>query len=135
MQIEVFVICDAATADTGKLSILGVFDAIGVAKLPAIHPQFTIALRIRFNSIERGEHKIALNLIDEDGKELVPKMDGVLNINVPEGQLSASANFIMNLQRIKIDKAGEYSVNLAVDSKHVASLPLFVRMVNQQSTN
>jgi len=55
MQIEVFVLCDAATADhLGKLNLLGTFDTIWVKEIPTIYPQCTIALRIRFERIERG---------------------------------------------------------------------------------
>ena len=61
MRIEIFALCDAATADFGKLSMLGVFDTIWVTKTPAIHPQCAIALRTRFERIEIGEHRVAVN--------------------------------------------------------------------------
>ena len=54
MRLEIFSLCDAATADFGKLSMLGVFDTIWAIKIPAVHPQCAIALRVRFEKIERG---------------------------------------------------------------------------------
>ncbi|MDO8142424.1 MAG: hypothetical protein Q6358_13070, partial [Candidatus Brocadiales bacterium] len=67
MNIEVMALCDAATEAQGKLNILGTFDTIFAQKLPAVSSQCAIAFRVRFNQIEKGEHKIKLNLVNEDG--------------------------------------------------------------------
>jgi len=126
MRLEVFSLCDAATADGGKLSMLGAFDTIWVGKIPAVHPQCAIALRIRFDKIERGEHKITVNFADADGKNIIPPAQGSIIVNFPDGQSSSSANLILNIQGLKIEKFGEYSIDLAIDGRHEASLPLFV---------
>ena len=39
MNIQVAVLCDAATDDNGKLNLLGAFDTIYTQQLPAVHPQ------------------------------------------------------------------------------------------------
>jgi hypothetical protein len=52
MNIEVYSLCDAATNDTGKLNLLGSFDTIRAKDMPVVHPQCSVALRVRFNSIE-----------------------------------------------------------------------------------
>ena len=36
MRVEVFSLCNAATADAGKLNMLGAFDAIRAAKMPVV---------------------------------------------------------------------------------------------------
>jgi len=58
MNIELFVLCDAATDQQGKLNILGAFDSLWAQKVPVSHPQCAVALRIRFSKIEEGEHNI-----------------------------------------------------------------------------
>jgi len=68
MDIQVAVLCDAATDYNLKLNILGTFDTIYTAQLPAIHPQCSIALRMTFSKGEEGAHKVKLNFVDEDGK-------------------------------------------------------------------
>jgi len=98
MRIEVFSLCDAATADAGKLNMLGAFDTIWAAGLPVIHPQCTIALRVRFERIERGEHKVAVQFSDMDGKHVIPPAQGIININFSDDQGSGSANLILNIQ-------------------------------------
>lgn len=128
MNIEVFSLCDAATVDVaGKLNVLGAFDMIWSAKMPTVYPQCAIALRIRFDSIERGEHRVAVNFVDLDGKHIIPGANGTININFANEQRSGSANLVFNIQMLKLEKFGEYSIDLAVDSKKEASLPLFVR--------
>jgi len=126
VNIEVYSLCDAATNDLGKLNLLGAFDSILASQLPVIHSQCTIALRMRFDSIERGEHKVAVTFVDLDGKNIIPPANGTINVNFPDGQRSGSANLILNIQRLKLEKYGEYSIDLAIDGRSEGSLPLFV---------
>lgn len=127
MQIEIFALCDAATADFGKLSILGAFDSIWVTQIPAVHPQCAIALRARFERIERGEHKVVVHFVDMDGKNVILPAQGVITVNFPEDQSSNSANLILNIQGLKLERLGEYAIDLAIDGQQKASLPLFVK--------
>ena len=128
MNIEVFSLCDAATVDiAGKLNVLGAFDTIWTAKLPIVYPQCALALRIRFDSIEKGEHRVTVSFVDLDGKPVIPAANGSINIQFPEEQRSGSANLVLNLQMLKLENHGEYSIDLAVDGRKEASLPLFVR--------
>jgi hypothetical protein len=128
MNIEVFSLCDAATVDVaGKLNVLGAFDTIWSTGMPMVYPQCAVALRIRFQGIERGEHRVFVNFINVDGKPIVPAANGVIKIGFPDDQRSGSANLVLNLQKLKFETYGEYSIDLAVDGRNEASLPLFVR--------
>ena len=130
MKVELFVLCDAATDYHGKLNILGTFDAIWAKQIPAVHPQCAVALRVRFSKIEEGEHNVRINIVDEDGKAVVPPLEAGVNIQFRETPLtSISANMILNLQGLKFHIYGEYSVDLAIDGRHEASLPLYVNQM------
>jgi hypothetical protein len=86
-----------------------------------------VALRLRFSKIEEGDHKIRINIIDEDGKAVVPPLETGINVrfrDVP--RTSIAANMILNLQGLKFPDFGEYSIDLAIDGKHMASLPLYI---------
>lgn len=126
MNIEVFSLCDAATIEAGKLNILGAFDTIWTVNMPVVHPQCAIALRVRFENIERGEHRVAVNFVDLDGGHIIPSANGTININFPEEQRSGSANLILNIQMLRLERYGEYSIDLAIDGRRETSLPLFV---------
>ncbi|MFA5866227.1 MAG: hypothetical protein WC975_16265 [Phycisphaerae bacterium] len=126
MNVEIFSLCDAATNDFGKINMLGAFDTLRVEKLPAVHPQCAIALRVRFRNIEQGQHKVTVSIVDEDGKNVIPPMQGGVNVVIPEGQSSVSINMLLTIQGLKIEKFGEHSIDLAIDGRQESSLPLFV---------
>ena len=129
MNIEIFTICDAATDNMGKLNVLGTFDNINSKTTPIKHPQCAIALRIRFYAIERGEHKLRVDFVNEDGKSIMPSVESKFKINFQDEQRSGSANLIVNIQQLEFPKFGTYSINLAIDNKSEASLPLNVKQL------
>lgn len=132
MDIEIFALCDAATDSGGKLNILGAFDRIYVRQLPAVHPHCAIALRVRFDRIEAGEHRVRISLVDADGKPVIPNLDGNINVTIPPEVPSICANLVLDINGLKFDKAGMYSVDLAIGGRHEKSLPLTVVQVKQQ---
>ncbi len=132
MDIEAFLLCDSATDQFGKLNILGAFDAIAAPKLPVVHPQFSVALRIRFRKSESANHPFRINLVDADGKPVVNRpFDGNVSVEIREPDEFAVVNLIVNLRDIKFEKFGRYSVDLTMDGKQRGSLPLFVKQVER----
>ena len=127
MKVEVFALCDAATEFMGKLNMLGTFDSIGARETPASHPACAIALRVRFDRIEMGEHRLRMELVNADGQPVVPPLETTANVQIPDGMPSAAINLIVNFQQLKFDSFGDYSIDLAIDGRHESSLPLYVR--------
>ena len=126
MNIEAFLLCDAATDQRGKLNILGAFDNIFAKKMPTMHPACAIAARIRFEKIEEGSHTIRIHIIDEDGKPIGPKLQGNMNVSIGDDVDSRTANIVLNIQRLKFEKYGQYRIDLAIDNQIKASLPIHV---------
>ena len=129
MNIEAFLLCDCATDQRGKLNVLGAFDSIYAKKTPIVHPACTVATRIRFERIEEGEHNVSINVIDEDGRAIVPRLDGKISVRAREDVGSSVVNLILSLQRLKFENYGEYRIDLAIDGKVEGSLPFSVREV------
>lgn len=129
MNIEAFLLCDCATDNRGKLNVLGAFDSIYVKQVPAVHPACTIAARIRFSKIEQGQHQIKINVIDQDGRDIVPRLEDKISVKVADNVDSSVVNLILNLQRLKLDDFGEYRIDLAIDNRLEGSLPFNVRKV------
>ena len=128
MRIEIFALCDAAADYHGRLNILGTFDTIWVKETPAVHRQCAIALRLRFSRVEEGEHKIRIDVIDEDGSAIIPSLNASAKVNFGERiEGSITANMILNIQGLKLQKYGEYSIDLSVDGRQETSLPLYVK--------
>ncbi len=129
MNIQIACLCDAATDYQGKLNLLGTFDSIFTRSLPAVHPSCAIVLRIIFTRVESAKHRIRIDFVDEDGKGVIQPLDLPFDIRMPPGATSLSRNFIINLQQIKFDRVGSYSVDVALDDRHEVSIPLTVRVV------
>ncbi len=128
MEIETFVLCDAAVDYLGKLSLLGTFDSITASSFPLVWPHCALALRIRFSPVEEGEHKVRIVFIDGDGKPFLPPMEGGMVVRFAPGAVTAAANLILNIQSLKIDRPGEYAVDLAIDGRREKTLPLYARL-------
>jgi hypothetical protein len=133
MNIETFLLCDAATEFGGKLNVLGAFDTIFAKEFPAVHPLCAVALRLRFDRIEQGQHRVRLNFVDDDGNAVLPPLDASINIGMRAEDPSICANLVLNIQGVKLEKAGIYSIDLGIDGRHEKSLPLFVKPVPKQA--
>jgi len=129
MNIEILTICDAAVDYGGRLSILGAFDVIHAHRFPAVHPHCSVALRIRFDRIETGQHPFVLNIVDDDGNNIIPPIQGSMDVKMPPGFISSAVNVVLNLQGLKFDRPGEYSVNFELDGEQASFLPLYVNRV------
>ncbi len=127
MNIEIFTLCDAAADYQGRLNILGVFDTIFAAQMPAVHPFCSVALRMRFQRTERGQHMLRLDIVDDDGKVVLPEIEATFNVEMPGNSQVASANLVLNLGQLQFQSYGEYAINLAIDARQEASLPFWVR--------
>ena len=127
MNIQVAVLCDAATDDNGKLNLLGAFDTIYTQHLPAVHPQCSIALRITFGHEDEGSHKLRLNFVDADGRSIMPSIDIPVQFQIPSDSHFGTRNFVVNIQQLKFEGPGLYSIDLSLDEQSQASIPLLVK--------
>jgi hypothetical protein len=126
MEVEIFALCDAATDYAGKLNILGTFDAVRARQFPVAFPHCAVALRLRFEHIEEGEHRVRMNFVDEDGRAIVPSLDNSLTVQFPTEEPSICANMVLNINGMKFEKPGRYAIDLAIDGRHERSLPINV---------
>ena len=132
MDIQVAVLCDAATDYKGKLNLLGTFNSVHARELPANYPQCSIVLRVVFKLVEEGSHKLRINFVDEDGKFVMPSIELPFEVKVPENDSFAYRNFILNIQRLKFEKFGQHAVDIAIDGRQEASIPLEVKQIPGQ---
>ena len=128
MKVEIFTLCDAATADAGgKLNILGSFDRINAAQVPVTHALCALAIKLRFERLEEGQKRIRISFMDSDGATVMPTLDAATQVAFPPGEHTVTACLVLQIQQLKLPNYGEYSIDLGVDGRHEASIPLFVR--------
>lgn len=123
MDIQVAVLCDYAADYQGKLCVQGAFDTLFARQFPVIHPMCSLALRLCMLPEDKGDHKLGISIVDEDGTALDPErmpILGELKVDLPEGASFFTRNFIMNFQGLKFEKAGVYSVDITLDGELVS---------------
>jgi len=122
MDIQVAVLCDYAADYQGKLCVQGAFDTLFARQFPVIHPMCSLALRLCMLPEDKGDHKLGISIVDEDGVALDPErmpIVGDLKVELPEGVSFFTRNLIMNFQGLKFEKAGVYSVDVTFDGELV----------------
>jgi hypothetical protein len=128
MKVEILSLCDFAQAEpTGKLNILGSFDRIFAKEAPILRSVFAVAARLRFEPHEEGARTVSLSFIDSDGQRVMPLLRAQFTVKVQPNEPSATLNYVMVIPQIKFARFGDYQIDLAVDDKVEATIPLYVR--------
>jgi hypothetical protein len=119
-------ICDYAEV-RGKIYALGIgFDTIFAAKVPAKHPSFCLVMQLRANIVEAGEKNLKVSLIDEDGNNIIPDINGKFNIQKPREGVENKARIALNIGNVEFPKYGSYSIHAVIDGNEIVSIPLKV---------
>lgn len=128
MRVELFTLCDFAQAEpTGKMNLVGTFDRIFAKEEPVKRSLFAVAARLRFEAHEEGARSVVLSFIDSDGQRVMPLLRAQFTVKLPPGEPSATLNYVMVIPQLKLPRFGDYQIDLAVDDKVEATLPLYVR--------
>lgn len=128
MKVEILSLCDFASAEpTGKLNILGAFDRLSAKEAPIARSVFAVAARLRFEAHEEGARTVAVSFIDSDGQRVIPHLRAQFTVKIPPNESSVPLNYVMVIPQIKFARFGDYQIDLAVDDKVEASIPLHVR--------
>ena len=124
MHISFALFADAANlSQEGKLNVLGVFDAVQVATLPAVHPRATLVVRLKGGRTDVGSHVLALSWVNPRGAELWSSAGEVaVGAPPPGGHESPGYSAILPL-----DASGAYAMRVSLDGSLTAEIPLQVR--------
>lgn len=130
MNVEIFSFCEKAEVpgnSGGKLSLSGIFDRICTRQTPHRQTTFLLAVRIRFDPIESGDHHYRIDLIDADGRLLEPSRTGKFPRNCWSENPSLVSNVLIVYRNILFPNAGDYEARMAVDGLLAACAPLQLR--------
>ncbi|GBD31600.1 MAG: hypothetical protein KatS3mg081_1310 [Gemmatimonadales bacterium] len=126
MKLDFAVVCDYALIDQyGKLSVLGIFQHIWVAKFPAVHPRLHLVLRLKGKRTEVGEHRVTITLRDSDGVEVLSGNGTVTLAEPPAGVTEVEAGAVLVFD-VPFPHPGRYAFEITVDDEVHASVPLTV---------
>ena len=122
MRLSFALFADAANlSQEGKLNILGVFDALQVASLPAVHPRAHLVVRLKGTRADVGRHAISLRWLNPNGDELWSSQ-GELNIAAPPAGIDEMDFPIIAALDLALDTPGQYAMQIALDGNTQAEL-------------
>src|SRR5215208_5367235 len=133
MQVAFALFADAANlSQEGKLNILGVFDALQVGTLPAMHPRATLVVHLKGSALDVGSHRVTLRWLSPSGNELWSS-EGELGVsNPPQGVLEMDFPLIAQLD-LPLDQSGGYVMRVGLDGDTRAEVALEVRTLGVAS--
>ncbi len=127
MRLSFALFADAANlSQEGKLNILGVFDAVQVATLPAVHPRAHLVVRLKGGREDIGSHSVTLQWRNPGGAELWSS-DGQLEIGTPPMGVSEMDLPLIAAVDLPLDAPGAYTMRISLDGEPHGDVRLFVR--------
>jgi hypothetical protein len=135
MHVAFALFADAANlSQEGKLNILGVFDALQVGSLPAIHPRAHLVVHLKGSGADVGSHTVSFRWLSPSGQELW-NSSGDLNVGAPPpGVAEMDLPLIAQLD-LPMDAAGSYTMAIAIDGNHTLDVGVQVRTAAQITPN
>jgi hypothetical protein len=127
MDIAFAFVCDYSDASAGKLHALGIgFDTIYIPQFPGVHRGFSLVVKLRANVVEAGQKDIVIRLIDADGNNVIPPINGQFTVAMREGQVEGFGQFALNLQNIEFRHQGPHSLHVVIQGNEMVSIPFTV---------
>jgi hypothetical protein len=106
--------------------VLGVFDALQVGSLPAVHPRAHLVVHLKGTPADVGRHTVTLRWINPKGSELWTS-SGELNVGQPPvGVTEMDLPLIAQID-LPIDVAGPFRMTVSLDERQRAEVPVQVR--------
>ncbi len=127
MHVSFALFSDAANiSQEGKLNILGIFDAVHVGQLPALHPRTTFVLSLKATPADIGHHTMALRWVNPRGQDMWTS-EAQLEIGTPPpGTAELDMPIIVQLD-LPLDMLGDYYMHVAIGQRQATTAVLHVR--------
>ena len=127
MHVSFALFADAANiSQEGKLNILGVFDALQVAAIPAVHPRATMVVRLKALPADVGRHTLAFAWVGPGGDEIWSS-SGDLEVGAPPPSATELDVPVIAAIDLPIQEGGTHVMRVSLDGDLCAELLLHVR--------
>jgi hypothetical protein len=128
MHLSFAVFADAANiSQEGKLNILGVFDALQIGVLPAVHPRATLVVRLKAGEGDEGRHTLAFGWTSPNGEEIWSSSGEIEVGTPPPGAFELDIPVIAAID-LPIREAGAHTMRIELDDELRSELMLHVRI-------
>jgi hypothetical protein len=128
LQLHTLLLCDyAITAQDGKISAIGVFSQINVARLPASHGRCFIVAILEASA---GPHELTIQVMSPTGKPTIQQAPR-LRIEVPG--TATSANIVAELKGMRIEEIGRHRIEVRAGDQILGTSPFTVNLILRQT--
>ena len=119
---------DAANlSQEGKLNVLGVFDALHVGSVPAVHPRATLVVRLKASPDDAGTHALSFSWMSPDGAEIWSS-NGEVEVHAPPpGTVEVDIPVIAAID-LPISEGGLHVMRVELDGDVEAEVALHVHV-------
>ena len=127
LTLHTLLLCDyALTAQDGKLSAIGVFSQINVARLPATHGRCFIVAILEASP---GPHELSIQVVAPSGK---PSLQQAPRLRIEVPPTATSANIVAELKGMRIEEIGRHRIEMRAGSQALGSSPFTVNLILRQ---
>ncbi|MBA2264116.1 MAG: hypothetical protein H0W10_05605 [Chloroflexi bacterium] len=128
VELHTLLLCDyALTAQDGKISAIGVFSQINVARLPATHGRCFIVAILEASP---GPHELSFQVISPTGKPSLQQAPR-LRIEVPPN--ATTANIVADLKGMRLEEIGRHRIEVRSGDQILGTSPFTVTLVLHQT--
>ena len=128
LELHTLLLCDyALTAQDGKISAIGVFSQINVARMPTTHGRCFIVAILEAAS---GTHELTFQVISPSGQPTLQQAPR-LRIEVPPN--ASTANIVADLKGMRIAEIGRHRVEVRAGDRLLGSSPFTVNLILRQT--
>jgi hypothetical protein len=128
LELHTLLLCDyALTAQDGKISAVGVFSQINIARLPATHGRcFIVAIL----EAAPGAHELSFQVISPNGKPTLQQAPR-LRIEVPP--TATTANIVADVKGMRLEEIGRHRLEVRSGDQILGTSPFTVNLILRQT--
>ena len=127
LELHSLLLCDyAMTSQDGKVSAVGVFSQITVARIPATHGRCFIVAILEASP---GQHELTIQVVSPSGRPTLQQAPR-LRIEVPP--TATTANIVADLKGMRLEEIGRHRLELRGGDRVLGSTPFNVNLILRQ---
>jgi hypothetical protein len=127
LQLHALLLCDyALTAQDGKISAIGVFSQINVARLPATHGRCFIVAILEASP---GRHELTIQVVGPSGQ---PSLQQAPRLRIEVPPTATTANIVADLKGMRLAELGRHRIEVRAGDRLLGSTPFNVNLILRQ---
>jgi uncharacterized protein DUF6941 len=133
MYAEIFALCEKASSDKDRLTIVGTFSGTDSYTVPLQIQPFYVAARVRYENVEQGEHAWRITIVDAKDRQINKPFGDTINIKMSSETPFAWQTITARFEGVVFKAFGEHTVRLEINEKLISSVPFIIHRIGERS--